>query len=290
MKTMNSRLSMLDPIRAEPKIESEEIVRELLIATQTHEPPTKAERIAAYLNLDIVEYDPYTPPYNLPHNIRAFLIPTSRLIGVQRELTKKQKTFSVLHEVGHFVLPGHATRPSLLDEKGFIIQDTNDKLSITTTIEQEIEANRFAADCIFQLNRFDYRVHKEELNWENIVTAANDYGASFEATARRWIERSHDECGLIVFDPKDKTSGSPLRIMYTITSESFAEAYFAGVMPGYEMDEDTLVYKLFYQLPDNTVKDILRVNIASKGIVEFSMTLFTNSYRVLGLLTPLTNS
>jgi Zn-dependent peptidase ImmA (M78 family) len=273
--------------RAEPSIKPEEIVRELLRANQIVDPPTDAQIIAAYLNLRIEEHN--DGQHGLPPSIRAYIIPEKRLIGIHRNLTAKQRNFSILHEIGHFVLPGHSTHPDLVKEDG-IIADEGKNLSASSTIRAEIEANQFAADCLFQLERFDLRVRTEELSWDSIKSTANDYNASYEATVRRWVERSDQECALVVFNPANRRKeDTPLEIMYTITSSSFRDSYFERLVPGHEMGSGTLVYELFHRLvsSDKTHEQALFVNIAGKNTHEFCMKLFSNSYRVFGLLTPI---
>lgn len=269
---------------AEPQISSEDIVRELLRATKTLRPPTDDRAIADYLNLTITEFQNSTD-FGLSENIRAFLIPNKREIGIYSGLIPKQKRYSVLHEIGHFVLPGHATHPFLVNDAG-IIEDSGKELSISSIIQVEIEANQFAADCLFQLERFDLNVFQEELKWTNIKRSAKEYDVSFEATARRWIERSQEDCALVVFNPIDRwQEDSDLETMYTITSTSFRRKYFDSIKPNTRFGEGTSVYKLFHRL-EKVHKEALSVTITGIGEKEFIMELFSNSYRVFGILTP----
>lgn len=272
----------MNELYAEPKIEPEEIVRELLNATQTIHPPTDADLLAQYLNLTVIEFN---DSYRLDDSVRAFLNPKQRLIGLHPALSNTQRAFSILHEIGHFVLPGHSTHPDLVGSEG-IISDTGQNLSARSIVKKEIEANQFAADCIFQLDRFTRLVLAEPLRWKNIVSAAKAYRASFEATARRWVEKSDEACALVVFQPSDrKQSNSVLRVMYTITSEAFKNVYFENLVSGYEMDRNSAVHRFFHN--DNLdSKTSLEVNTAQKGSMSFQMDMFNNSYRVFGLLTP----
>lgn len=272
------------PLLAEPKIEPEKIVRALLDASQINNPPTDARIIAGYLNLVVNEFENHKDIGLNSPKIRAYISPSQRLIGIHNKLTPKQKNFSILHEIGHFVLPGHATHPDLIQND--LISDDGKNLSSSSIVQLEIEANQFAADCLFQLERFDLRVNTEDLNWDNIKRAADEYNASFEATARRWVEKSNSECALLVFNPAERNSEeSPLKTMYTITSTSFRNNYFERLLSEYEMPKDSLIHRLFYQT-ENISEAILRVSIASRGTMDFHMQLFNNTYRVFGLLTP----
>ncbi len=273
---------MAGSLRAEPGISSQNIVRALLKASDTSGPPTDPEKIADVVGLTIREFD----KDELPPQVRAFLSPRDGIIGVHRNLTSTRRTFSILHEVGHFVLPGHAN--SLLNHETQRIQDEDETLSSQSVHILEIEANQFAADCLFQLDRFDRTVYIAELSWLNIQIAADRYKASIEATARRWIEQSPNDYALVVFNPTDrKNPPSDLCIGYTITSKSFQERFFSRLVRGQKMGSDTLVYQLFYGLTyQDRPEAILQVALRDE-VTEFQMRLFSNSYSVFGLLTPI---
>jgi hypothetical protein len=275
-------------LRAEQDINSQDIIQALFEETGTDGPPTDAEAIAEYLELmietfnhDDWKYDDWKPSLKT----RAFLWPAKGLIGVHSTLTPKRRTFSVLHEIGHFVLPGHTVD---LDEYGRIVDEASN-LSVVSSIPQEIEANQFAADCLFQLDRFDREmVRSKQLNWANIKLAANRYNASFEATARRWVERSSQDCALVVFNPVARKPDATLEVMYTITSNSFEKTYFSRLERGQKVEEDSLLHKFFYGYSpyQEEREDNLHVRFSPERVIEFPMHLFSNSYRLFGLVTP----
>jgi Zn-dependent peptidase ImmA (M78 family) len=270
---------------------SDEIVRVLLDITGTDRPPTVPERIAEYLELRIVYFDNHDE-YELNSRIRAFLWPKKKLIGVHAGLMRVQQRFSILHEIGHYVLPGHL---ETLGEGGKFEDDVGNFRATSTTktlIQKEIEANQFAADCLFQQSRFESFINTSEVNWMNIINAADLFGASIEATARRWIEKTKEEHALVVFRPSANTAQeSPqLEIFYTVTSPSFK--YFSSLKAGQLMNRDSIVHSLFYDKyggPQNvSPEEALAVRLAGQ-IVDFRMQLFTNRYRVFGILTLLGN-
>jgi Zn-dependent peptidase ImmA (M78 family) len=266
----------------------EDIVAALLEMTDTNLPPTNPERIAKYLELTIIPFDNHEE-YGLNKRIRAFLSVEHgkpSIIGVHRKLMRVQIRFSILHEIGHFVLPGHLTET----QKSF--EDTASTFRAHSTImdrvsELEIEANKFAADCLFQLGHFDNHIGITPMNWDNIISAADKYGASIEATARRWVEKSKEDCALLVFKPfpsERKRLHPRLETMYTITSKTFESLYFSRIEPGQKMDEGNIVHQMFHNPHE--------VGSFADGIMEFSpamkfnIQLFNNRYRVFGLLTP----
>lgn len=271
---------MFDSVSGEPDIDPEDIVRALLEATHTIEPPTNAERLAREVGLTVRGFSHHE--FRLDPRIRAFLWPARGLIGFDRKLTFQRRTYSILHELGHYVLPGHITNVS----EDYKIVDEDRTLSVANVIQQEIEANKFASDCLFQLERFNFDIHDKELGWKNIQMVADVYGASFEATARRWVENSEKTCALIVFNPSSSETEAPLRIMYTVTSDLFRENHFSKLALGQEISADTLVHRVFHGLEyQENPQENFRVTISGQ-IHDFQMSLFTNGYRMFGLLRP----
>lgn len=272
---------MSESINAEPDIDPQDIIRILLQETQTFEPPTNAEKLARHLGLMVQGFS--HSEYKFDLRIRAFLWPSKRIIGVDRKLTLTRRRYSILHEIGHYVLPGHVTN---LSEEEYKIVDDDRNLSTTNVIRQEMEANQFAADCLFQLDGFDVYIRNKTLNWNNIQSAGDAYGASFEATARRWIEREEQPCALIVFNPSSAEKEAPLRIMYTVTSKPFRDSFFSKLAPGQKIPPDTLAHRVFHNLEyrEDPIEDI-EINISGEPH-NFPMHLYTNRYRLFGLLTP----
>jgi Zn-dependent peptidase ImmA (M78 family) len=271
--------------RGEVQINSEDIIRALLKATNTFDPPIDARKLANYLRLKIVPFN--SEDFDLPPEVRAFLWPAERTIGIHKNLTPTRRTFSILHEIGHFVLPGHL-QPVISEDDKFI--DSAEELSVDSLIQQEIEANKFAADCLFLLDRFDRTISGAVLDWLNIQVVANNYQASIEATARRWIEHTQEEKALVVFNPTSRKPDAlpPLEIIYTVTSETFRQKYFSRLVPGFKMGPDTLAFRVFHGLEyRERPEDVFFVGMPNGENLEFQMSLFSNSYRMFGLLSPI---
>ena len=272
-------MKMPKSIRAEAEayFTNEDIVRFLLEETGTNGPPTDAERIARHLNLEIRGF--FHEEYKLDAKIRAYLWPARREIGIARMLSAHRKKFSILHEVGHFVLPGHLNNLAR-DEK---LLDDDRSLSDSSVVKLEMDANRFAADCIFQLDRFQADVDNIELSWQNISGLANRYDASIIATARRWVEKSLTSCALVVFVPITLLDKKRLRYSYTVASVSFRTRYFVR-LTGLTLPEGSAAFRAFR----NTTGHVGLVQRLSVDIGEneydFEMMLFSTQYNVYGLI------
>jgi Zn-dependent peptidase ImmA (M78 family) len=279
-----------------PEPTSEDIIRVLLQKTNQKAPPTNPGAIAAYLNLNIQYFEDHSE-YGLDEKVRAFIWPRKKLIGVHNKLSVVQKRFSILHEIAHFILPGHLD--SLLNDEGQVTDSgrtlsnvgLTGSISEKTIVTMEIEANQFAADALFQLEQFDRDFAISAFDWTNAINTAQKYNASIEATARRWIERSSLPLAMIAFNPVNRVQPySPLEIMYTITSKRFSESYFAGLARGQRASASSAVYKLFYNLYGNmnTAEEEYTVQMGETEdeVAKFDGKLFTNSYRVFSVLSP----
>jgi|GEM_PF-3696341 len=270
---------MSDTIKSETAFSNEDIVRFLLEETNTTEPPTNAEKIARYLKLTVRGF--FHHEYKLDPKIRAYLHPTRREIGISRNLSHHRRKFSILHEVGHYVIPGHLDKEEL--DKEDIIVDDDRTLADYSVIKQEMEANQFAADCLFQLARFSDDVRSQNLDWNNIKLLSSIYDTSLIACARRWVEESHKDYALLVFTPTSLRSMSPLRLSYTITSNSFKQRYFARI-PRIWMKKESRVFQVFHktgQYADWNAK--LSIEIDS-DVQSFDVLLFPTLYGVYGLI------
>lgn len=268
---------MRKPIRSEPDFTNEDIVRFLLEKTQSFEPPTNAELITHHLGLSVRWF--FHDEHSLDKNIRAYLFPARREIGIARSLSPHRRKFSILHEVGHFVNPRHWEG---LKSSGMLVDD-DDTLRDQSVVAREIEANRFAADCIFQLDRFQSDVSNHSITWSNISTIARIYDTSVIATARRWVERSQESCALLVFVPNPPPETSKLRYSYMIASDSFKDTYFAR-LPKFDVPNDSVVFQAFSDSIGYTdLCEQLPVEV-NQRVRHFDLALFATPYGVYGLI------
>ena len=76
---------------------------------------------------------------------RALISFSDRLVATDATLSESKTRFSVLHEIGHFVLPKHQHKLYICDDQG---------LSLATRLVLEKEASEFAADLLFLGDRF----------------------------------------------------------------------------------------------------------------------------------------
>ena len=268
------------------EIESHELVHYLLEESgQSERRAVNPAGLLSFLGLEHVSFDfeLELPPEvcTQGHNPRALLSFPDRLVATHERLHHMQERFSVLHEIAHFVLPSHEYSLYL---------DDDDVLRFQTNVQFEREANEFAADLLFQGDRFTLEANNQAIAAKSVKKLGTKYDASFEATARRLVERNLRSAMLVVFkrdsgaavdDDQERTWS----VRYCATSPTFRNRYFTevkGTVPA------GIVRKL--SKPDIDIADSERIEIripGEDGTEEpFAAEFFTNTYNIFCLLTP----
>jgi hypothetical protein len=106
--------------------------------------------------------------------------------------------FSIGHELGHFLIEGHAPTPGerhgcSLDH--FHLHDTREK---DRRRRIEAEANRFAGQLMMPRNKLRGMMTAREPDLAEIVSLAAEFGVSKEAMARSYVEASRHTIAAIV--------------------------------------------------------------------------------------------
>lgn len=273
-----------------PEIESHELVRFLLQESgQYSRDSVNPHDLLQLLKLRYFSFD---FDLELPadakqavggHRVRALLDFRGRIVATDENLKAKRTRFSVLHEIGHYVLPYHEHAFYICDEAG---------LSFNAQLKLEQQANEFAADLLFMADRFTLEVNSRSVTAATVKELANKYQASFEATARRMVIKHFKPCMLIVF--KEKTSRAKIdsdrqsewEIQYCIASPIFRSRFFqklAGTLP---LEWTQRLIQPGRDITD-TITEQITIKSSSQGIEQpFQAQLFYNSYNVFCLLTP----
>lgn len=145
----------------------------------------------------------------------ALSIPEKR-IYIDQSVTGARARFTEAHEIGHGAMPWHADA---------YYGDNRYTLDPHTEEGLETEANAFAAELIFGLDRFsrqadDYRPSIE------VPLGLNDvYAASAHAAVRRYVETSRHELALVIAGKYPSFAGTSLPIWGTYESVSFRHRF-----------------------------------------------------------------
>jgi Zn-dependent peptidase ImmA (M78 family) len=277
------RLKTIDRTPDEPS--PEELVEALLVQTGTAgRLPTDEHALLGYLDLKQLSFDfakdveILSKAPEVPQRLRAALSLRDRTIVTHSALDTKRSRFSVLHEVGHFVLPEHRER---------IFLDTDETLGWWTKVRMEKEANAMAADLIFQGNRFTRESLDHVLSCKTVISLAPKYGASYESGMRRYVERHDLPCAVIVYQKvlpaaeESDLGDEKYQIHYTISSPSFRSSYFSGVesKEGFSKGSDIFRVHGSWNI-GNIVDSELVVERGNGGNWRFDTELFTNGYKI----------
>ncbi len=214
---------------------------------------------------------------------RALISFTDRIVATDSELDENRTRFSVLHEIGHFVLPKHEHSLYVCDDIG---------LSMGARLVLEKEASEFAADLLFLGDRFLLEANSHDINAKTVKELATKYSASFEATARRIAEKSIRPCMLAVFTKDERQSGEELSqrptwsVRYCVASATFRSRHFESISGSIPADVAAYVTETGRDIADSHKID---VSIQSSGETLpaiFSAEFFSNTYNVLCFLVP----
>ena len=224
------------------------------------------------------------PSSRTQHAGAGMLSYRDRIVATDINLAGTRARFSVLHEVAHYVLPTHQHALYVCDETG---------MSFRTRVTIEQEANAFAAELLFLGDRFTSEVNSRPLTAATIKLLAQKYQASFEATARRMIERSLRPCMLVVCDNTgsrvDPDAQPVWSKKYTIASVPFRTKYFSdlhsAVIPP---DVAARVLAPGRDIADSVTHEVT-IRTATGTDARFRAEFFSNTYSIFCLLRPTAN-
>ncbi len=214
---------------------------------------------------------------------RALLSFPDRVVAVDSHLADRRQRFSVIHEVGHYVLPQHQHQLYLCDKKG---------MSSWTNLDFEKSANAFAADILFMGNRFTAEANSGPPSAAAVKMLATQYDMSFEATARRLVEKSLAPCMLIVFksvkDGSQIDSDCPTKwpVRYSAASPRFAENYTGSISRGEVPPHIAAAVTVRGRdIADSLLEDVL-VRFPDDTSKPYQGEFFSNQWNIFCILTP----
>lgn len=147
------------------------------------------------------------------------------IIYLDRTMSSQKQEFLKLHEVGHKMLPWqHAT---------FMFADYKATLAPDIKALFEREANRFAAEVLFQGDRFTQQSRDLPLELETPLWLSSCYGSSAHAAIRRFVEVSHRCCAVLIVRPSKSgaNNGSAFNVAYEVRSDYFATQFEGTRLP-----------------------------------------------------------
>ena len=192
--------------------------------------------------------------------------------------------FSVLHEIAHYVLPRHQHALYLCDDAD---------LAVNTQSVLEKEANAFATDLLFMGDRFTLEANSHQVCAATVKRLATKYDASFEATARRLVERNIRPCMLVVFRRESDRSiidpDLPAKwvVRYSIASSAFSTFCFGEVQRGQVPVE--IAAAVTADRRDIAASEMVEVptKLTDGSVQVFQGEFFSNHHNIFCLLIPI---
>jgi hypothetical protein len=189
-----------------------------------------------------------------------------------------RRNFQTLHEVAHDVLPWQSALAYADDEM---------RLSWSTKIKFEQEANQAAAEFLFQLDRFTQMAADYAIGFAGVIELSDKIGASIHAGTRRYAETHRAPVCALVLD-QEPVRESPLayRRREAVHSPAWAERFSAPSTWPTSLQEDP------YQFVADAQRALILSPLSGEwsypdlagSVVKLNYELFSNSYRTLVLI------
>jgi len=153
--------------------------------------------------------------------VLGFLDRRSHVVYVDPSILDSRKLFVTYHEVTHKILPWQ-----------HIVYTEEEESTLSKACKDifESEANYGAAEVLFQCERFELQARDHELSIASALYIGNQYDASCHAALRRFVERNHRPCLLLILKATalENADGKiSYCLTYSISSPSFTSEFGA---------------------------------------------------------------
>ncbi len=113
------------------------------------------------------------------------------IIAVKKSIrSESRKRFTIAHEIGHFVLPGHDGEGAICGQKD--IEGWNDRSN-----NKEREADDFAAELLIPTGIVKSRLANTTPSLTVIEAVATDCAASLSASAWKYCDLTSEQCAIV---------------------------------------------------------------------------------------------
>ena len=270
------------------EIDEQELVNFLLNAAgQTTRDSVNPKDLLDYLKLDYIQVDFERELSGIERGAilqppRALISFNDKLIATEKSLDTVRMRFSVLHEIGHYVLPKHQNSLYICDRRA---------MGFNTQMVFEQEANQFAANHLFLAGRFDLEANSNPISPATVKKLGGQFEASFEATARRIANKTYRDCMFVSF-AKDTSAAInsdaavQWRLRYCIPSPSFSHKYFSSLRAAIVPPEIARRVCAFQDIAQSA-KEEIEISVPSfEKPQSFVAEYFYNTFNIFCFITP----
>jgi hypothetical protein len=203
-----------------------------------------------------------------------------RTIYLDHSVHPSKKTFLKLHETAHGYIP--------YQQKTFaLIEESNATLDPDVRDEFDREANVFASEVLFQLDRFTKAAADCEFGIATPVDLSKRFGASCYAAIRRYVTTHHRACAVLVLNKPayEVGNGWTTTLRRAFQSADFTTQFGEATWPDAYGPEDVLTsviatYQGFASPHVVLLRDLN--NDTRRCVIES----FNSSYQVFVFLYP----
>lgn len=144
-----------------------------------------------------------------------------QIVFIHPDQAVPRRRFVQGHELGHNVMPWHR------DAYGYYEDDASTVLAKSSVDLLESEADRFSADILFQIDKFNDAADSYGPSLDVPLALAEDWMTSRHATIRRYVEGSHRPMALLLLGRLlvHKTDGEYVRVLNTFESPIFRSRF-----------------------------------------------------------------
>lgn len=249
-------------------------------------PTPKAEVLACQKlvetgDLDLAEYEATLAEkarhffHRAKSKVLGILDRRSKIVYVDSHVHESRKLFVTYHEVTHSILKW---------QRISLTQEDDATLSPECKDMFEAEANYGAADILFQCDRFENETRDYELSLESALHLSKKYDASCHATLRRFVERNHRPCLLMILAPTSMEHQDGLKsyyVVYSIPSGQFVYEFGDELNPTFVNPADDLGKILNYGDNGEIVLSDMK-GFPRACVVQ----IFNNQYKTFALIYP----
>ncbi len=203
--------------------------------------------------------------------IRGIADTRERVTYVDENTSQKRILFAKGHELGHEVLPWHTINPCYLDDDKVLIGDAEEIF--------DAEANFFSAEVIFQGDNFARMVRDYPVGFDSIFHLAQIHGASFHATAWRYVEEQDGVVALLTYWPS-KFNPEILRLGKNAASPRFLRKFNSINIPQQLTQNQAWMAAYDSSLVHN---DVISLDCAT-GTFRFEWEAWWNRYTLFVIL------
>ncbi len=220
------------------------------------------------------------------HGIKKLLgllhVPSGE-IWLDQSQHNNKKTFVKLHETGHGFLP-HQKKMFEYMEDGM--------LELDPEIEDQFEreANNFASETLFQLDKYEKMAADYEISIKAPIDLSRKFGASVYSSMRRYIQTHFAPLTLAIYNPPNPSQGSshfslrrgPMYSPFFI--KRFGVARFPATCSEADYLGSILAKAKLQTYHSCTVKDV------NGDVHECAVHVFSNSFEKFIMIIPIRKS